>query len=188
MGIGTYLARARKDRSPRRARPTSPHEGDGPPAPLAPAPRGRYTVGTIHRHYRGGDIHVRRTTSRGRGPYFQLVRSYRPREWVDAAREAIRGNKAPSAVSGRSWELSGGILYRGDRGCRMATHTTIERKGEARANGTTTTAARSDGGTGWWTPARTPGTDGPSRSKTRFGGSSPGCSRTRRGCAGDQKS
>jgi fatty acid-binding protein DegV len=28
-------------------------------------------------YYKGGEIYVRRTTSRGRGPYFQLVRSYR---------------------------------------------------------------------------------------------------------------
>ena len=31
----------------------------------------------VYRHYRGGGIYVRKTTSRGRGPYFQLVRSYR---------------------------------------------------------------------------------------------------------------
>ena len=35
-------------------------------------------------------------------------------------------------MSGRSRELSGGILYRGDRGCRLATHTTIERKGRGK--------------------------------------------------------
>jgi len=45
--------------------------------PLAPAPRGRYTVVTYNSDDRGGDIYVRRTMSRGRGPYFQLVRSYR---------------------------------------------------------------------------------------------------------------
>jgi hypothetical protein len=35
---------------------------------------------TIYGYYRGGgggEIYVRRTMSRGRGPYFQLVRSYR---------------------------------------------------------------------------------------------------------------
>src|SRR4028119_1535999 len=47
------------------------------PTSLAPAPRRRYTVVTYKSHYKGGDIYVRRTMSRGRGPYFQLVRSYR---------------------------------------------------------------------------------------------------------------
>jgi site-specific DNA recombinase len=32
-----------------------------------------------------------------------------PREWVDAAREAIRDNQPPSAAGRRVWELSGGI-------------------------------------------------------------------------------
>ena len=32
---------------------------------------------TDNSNYRGVYIYVRRTTSRGRGPYFQLVRSYR---------------------------------------------------------------------------------------------------------------
>ena len=45
--------------------------------PLAPAPRGRCTVVTVNGDYKGGEIYVRRTKSRGRGPYFQLVRSYR---------------------------------------------------------------------------------------------------------------
>ena len=31
----------------------------------------------MYGYYRGGIIYVRRTMSRGRGPYFQLVRSYR---------------------------------------------------------------------------------------------------------------
>jgi hypothetical protein len=52
------------------------------PASLAPAPRSRYTVVTVNSNYRGGGIYVRRTTSRGRGPYFQLVRSYREGEKV----------------------------------------------------------------------------------------------------------
>ncbi len=44
---------------------------------LAPAPRNSYTVVTVISYYKGGSIYVRRTMSRGRGPYFQLVRSYR---------------------------------------------------------------------------------------------------------------
>src|SRR5829696_2693544 len=33
-----------------------------------------------------------------------------PREWVDAARDAIMGNDRPSSAGHRVWELSGGIL------------------------------------------------------------------------------
>jgi site-specific DNA recombinase len=47
-----------------------------------------------------------------------------PREWVDAAREAIKDNKAPSAASDRFWELSGGIIYCSECSNRMAPHTT----------------------------------------------------------------
>ena len=39
-----------------------------------------YTVDTDYRYYRGGGIYVRKVTSRGAGPYFQLVRSYRNEE------------------------------------------------------------------------------------------------------------
>src|SRR5919107_3207834 len=39
-----------------------------------------YTVDTDYRYYKGGGIYVRKVTSRGRGPYFQLVRSYRNEE------------------------------------------------------------------------------------------------------------
>jgi len=51
-----------------------------------------------------------------------------PREWVDAAREAIRDNAKPSANAHRVWELSGGVLVCGECGCRMATHTTTDKK------------------------------------------------------------
>jgi hypothetical protein len=36
-----------------------------------------YIVVTVDSHYRGASVYVRRTSSRGTGPYFQLVRSYR---------------------------------------------------------------------------------------------------------------
>jgi site-specific DNA recombinase len=45
-----------------------------------------------------------------------------PREWVDAARKAIEGNCRISSAGRRFWELSGGILYCGECGWRMATH------------------------------------------------------------------
>jgi len=50
-----------------------------------------------------------------------------PREGVEAAREAIKDNRRPSANGGRVWELSGGILYCGECGCRMTAHTTRDR-------------------------------------------------------------
>ena len=64
-----------------------------------------------------------------------------PREWVDAARDAIEGNaRRPRRC--RFWELSGGGLMRcGECGCRMFTNTTVpQRRG---VTTTITTAARS---------------------------------------------
>lgn len=43
-----------------------------------------------------------------------------PREWVDAARAAIKDNQVPSSAGRRFWELSGGICYCGGCGNRMA--------------------------------------------------------------------
>jgi hypothetical protein len=39
-----------------------------------------HTVDTVYRYYGGGGIYVRKVKSRGGGPYFQLVRSYRNEE------------------------------------------------------------------------------------------------------------
>jgi hypothetical protein len=44
-----------------------------------------------------------------------------PREWVDAAREAIKNNHRPSSAGRRFWELSGGLLRCGCCGCVMKT-------------------------------------------------------------------
>ncbi len=45
-----------------------------------------------------------------------------PREWVDAARDAIRDNRSTaSSAGGRFWELSGGVLLCGGCGRRMQT-------------------------------------------------------------------
>ncbi len=38
-----------------------------------------------------------------------------PREWVDAAREAVKHNRRPSPAGLRFWELSGGLFFCG--GC-----------------------------------------------------------------------
>ncbi|MGF1470291.1 MAG: recombinase family protein [Rubrobacteraceae bacterium] len=48
-----------------------------------------------------------------------------PREWIDAAREAIKDNMAPSANDDRVWELSGRILQCQECGNSMVTHTTV---------------------------------------------------------------
>ena len=50
-----------------------------------------------------------------------------PPEWVDRAREAIKDNAKPSANASRVWELSGGVLFCGECGCRMVVHTTTDR-------------------------------------------------------------
>jgi site-specific DNA recombinase len=49
-----------------------------------------------------------------------------PREWVDGAREAIKDNQRQSANGDRFWELSGGILYCAECGCRMTVHATLD--------------------------------------------------------------
>ena len=51
-----------------------------------------------------------------------------PREWVDAAREAIKDNQRQSANGDRFWELSGGVLYCAECGCRMTVHATVDSK------------------------------------------------------------
>jgi site-specific DNA recombinase len=45
-----------------------------------------------------------------------------PREWVHAAREAIKENRRPSPAGHRFWELSGGILRCGGCGYAMMTN------------------------------------------------------------------
>jgi len=56
-----------------------------------------------------------------------------PREWVDAAREAIRENRRPSSAGRRFWELSGGILRCGGCGYAMMTNS-ISSYGKKRLN------------------------------------------------------
>jgi site-specific DNA recombinase len=51
-----------------------------------------------------------------------------PREWVDAARDAIQDNKRPSTNGERYWELSGGVTLCAECGCRMVAHTCHEKK------------------------------------------------------------
>ena len=81
-----------------------------------------------------------------------------PREWVDAAREAIKDNIRPSANADRVWQLSGGVLRFAGCGCSMGAHTTTDGKGGAAS--TSTTGARRGDATVPTTPALTAGTTG----------------------------
>jgi site-specific DNA recombinase len=48
-----------------------------------------------------------------------------PREWVDAARDAIKDNRKCSNAGRRFWELSGGILHCGECGWTMQAHNVL---------------------------------------------------------------
>src|SRR5215218_7167612 len=48
------------------------------------------------------------------------------RAYVDAAREAIKDNQRQSESGDRLWELSGGVLYCDECGCRMTVHATLD--------------------------------------------------------------
>src|SRR5215216_1683049 len=48
------------------------------------------------------------------------------RAYVDAAREAIKDNQRQSANGDRFWELSGGVLYCAECGCRMTVYATLD--------------------------------------------------------------
>jgi site-specific DNA recombinase len=52
-----------------------------------------------------------------------------PREWVDAAREAVKDNRVPSSAGNRFWELSGGVFCCGACGRRMSTNTVNAARG-----------------------------------------------------------
>ena len=56
-----------------------------------------------------------------------------PREWVDAARGAIKENRRPSSAGRRFWELSGGVLRCGGCGNAMMTNS-ISSYGKNRFN------------------------------------------------------
>jgi len=46
-----------------------------------------------------------------------------PREWVDAAREAVKDNRRPARAGSREWELTGGVLRCGECGRSMSART-----------------------------------------------------------------
>jgi len=55
--------------------------------------------------------------------YVPVPSSGIPREWIFAAREAIKDNRKTSNAGRRFWELSGGILHCGECGWTMYAHT-----------------------------------------------------------------
>ena len=57
-----------------------------------------------------------------------------PREWVDAAREAIAGNKRTSKNGGRFWELSDGIVRCASCRWCMSTNTVKTRGSSGKPN------------------------------------------------------
>jgi site-specific DNA recombinase len=77
--------------------------------------------GPAERYYR----YVTKTTEKDRSEWIAVPvpDSGIPREWVDAAREAVRNNKKPSSAGRRYWELSGGVFCCGGCGSRMLAET-----------------------------------------------------------------
>jgi site-specific DNA recombinase len=55
-----------------------------------------------------------------------------PREWVDAAREAVKDNRRPASAELRFWELSGGLFFCGECGLTMNTRHTQKYRGGTR--------------------------------------------------------
>jgi len=54
-----------------------------------------------------------------------------PREWVDAARDAIKNNRRPPSAKRRFWELAGGLLRCGHCGGYMTNCSSLGRKPDA---------------------------------------------------------
>src|SRR5215211_6180471 len=66
-----------------------------------------------------------------------------PREWVDAARDTLRGNSVPSSAGRRVWEISGGIATCKVCGRNMMIHSVMPPAPRAAAS--TTAVARAVG-------------------------------------------
>ena len=77
--------------------------------------------GPEERYYR----YVTKTTEKDKSEWIAVPvpDSGIPREWVDAAREAVRNNKKPSSAGRRYWELSGGVSTCGGCESQMAAET-----------------------------------------------------------------
>jgi site-specific DNA recombinase len=103
-----------------------------------------------------------------------------PREEVEAAREAVLGNRPTSKAAGRFWELSGSIMRCAACGRAMNPQKTSYTKRTGRKDTSTTTAAR--GPTATTASATTGRITGPTSSSPPSGISSPACSKTASVC------
>jgi hypothetical protein len=55
-----------------------------------------------------------------------------PREWVEAARDTLKGNSVPSSAGRRVWEISGGIATCAECGCTMMIHSVMAPRAKGR--------------------------------------------------------
>jgi site-specific DNA recombinase len=55
-----------------------------------------------------------------------------PREWIDTARDTLKGNSVPSSAGRRVWELSGGIIKCGECGRNMMIHSVLAPRAKGR--------------------------------------------------------
>src|ERR687890_226452 len=55
-----------------------------------------------------------------------------PREWVDAARNTLKGNSVPSSAGRRVWEISGGIAKCKECGRNMMIHSVLAERAKGR--------------------------------------------------------
>jgi hypothetical protein len=100
----TYPARARGAEATDALGPHPPIRGARSPAPLAPAPRGRYTVVTINSHYKGKTA----STSGGRRAGGGVPTS----SWSDPTGRAARSGRRSSST----WAVTRGPRTRWRRG------------------------------------------------------------------------
>ena len=87
------------------------------------APRSRRSAPTAS--VSTGTRHKRIARPEEEWVYVPVPDSGVPREWVDAAREAIKDNRKTSNAGRRFWELSGGILRCGECGWTMHSHNVV---------------------------------------------------------------
>ena len=90
-------------------------------------------VAFCDRWARQPELGVRKTTSRPREEWIAVPVSDSgiPREWVQAAREAIKDNRRLPSARRRFWELAGGLFRCGCCGEVMRPHNSLGRKPDA---------------------------------------------------------
>jgi DNA invertase Pin-like site-specific DNA recombinase len=148
-------------------------------------PKSSYGIAWYNRHQVEtipGDRQIKTPRPRSEWIAMPVPDSGVPREWVDAAREAIKDNVRPSDAGRRYWNLKG--FSHCPCGARLTPHT-VTKKG-ARAS---TTSATGTGAAG--TPARMPATTAPTGKpdwRSAWPISSYDSSTTPRSCASESES